>query len=327
MKRRSFLTFAAGTASLPFTIVRAQQKPVPLIGYLHFSDAASAMTSLHGDFREGLKDAGFIIGQNVAVEYRWAGGKAERSQSIAAEIVERKVDVIVAFGPPLAIAAKRATTTIPIVFEVGNDAVEAGLVASLSRPGGNATGINVLFTQLAPKLLEVIAELIPQAKTFGLLVNPASPTAGPNARLAQEAAAAKGVRLVVLKASSPGEIEAAFAGATDMHVDALIVGADPFFGTERLQLVGQAANHKIPTIYFSNGFTEAGGLISYGANLGSVYRRMGVYVGRILKGEKPADLPVEQPTKFDLLINLKTAHALGLNVPPSLLSRADEVFE
>jgi ABC-type uncharacterized transport system substrate-binding protein len=326
MNRRSFLTFAAGTA-LPFTAARAQQKPIPVIGYLHFSDSASAMTPLHGDFREGLKDTGFTIGQNVAVEYRWAEGKTERSQAIAAEIVERKVDVIAAFGPPLAAAAKRATTTIPIVFEVGNDAVEAGLVASLSRPGGNATGINVLFTQLAPKLLEVIEELLPQAKTFGLLVNPASPTAGPNTKLAQEAAAAKGVRLVVLKASSPGEIDAAFASAIDMHADGLIVGADPLFGNGRLKLIAQAASHKMPTIYFSSGFTEAGGLISYGANLGSVYRRMGVYVGRILKGEKPADLPVEQPTKFDLLINLKTARALGLNVPPSLLSRADEVFE
>jgi putative tryptophan/tyrosine transport system substrate-binding protein len=327
MKRRSFLTFAAATASLPFTAARAQQKPIPVIGYLHFSDAANAMTPLHSDFHKGLEDTGFIAGKNVTIEYRWAEGKTERSQSIAAEIVERKVDVIAAFGPPLAAAAKRATTTIPIVFEVGNDAVEAGLVASLSRPGGNATGINVLFTQLAPKLLEVIEELLPQAKTFGLLVNPASPTAGPNAKLAQEAAVAKGVRLVVLKASSPPEIDAAFASAIDMHADGLIVGADPFFGNERLQLIAQAASHKMPTIYFSSGFTEAGGLISYGANLGSVYRRMGVYVGRILRGEKPADLPVEQPTKFDLLINLKTAHALGLTVPPSLLSRANEVFE
>jgi putative ABC transport system substrate-binding protein len=324
MKRRSFLRLATSAALLPITTARAQQKPMPIIGYLHY-DVASAPTPLHGEFREGLKDTGFIIGQNVAVEYRWAEGKAERSQAIAAEIVERKVDVIAAFGPPLALAAKKATATIPIVFEVGNDAVEAGLVASLSRPGGNATGINVLFTQLAPKLLEVIAELIPQAKTFGLLVNPGSPTAGPNAKLAQEAAAAKGVRLIVLKASSPEEIEAAFASAADMHVDALIVGADPFFGSERLQLVAHAAGHKMPTIYFSNAFTDAGGLISYGTNMGSVYRRMGVYVGRILKGEKPADLPVEQPTKFDLRINLKAAKALGLSVPPFLLARAEAI--
>lgn len=327
MQRRFFLHLAASTALLPFTAALAQQKPVPVIGYLHFTDAASAMAPLHDNFREGLKDTGFIIGQNVAVEYRWSGGKAERSPSIAAEIVARKVDVIAAFGPPLALAAKKATATIPIVFEVGNDAVEAGLVASLSHPGGNATGINVLFTQLAPKLLEVMGELLPQAKTFGLLVDAGSPTAGPTEKFAWQAAAAKGVRLVVLKASSPGEIEAAFASAVDMRADALVVGADPFFGTERPQLIAQAAAHKMPTIYFSNGFTEAGGLISYGANLGAVYRRMGVYVGRILKGEKPADLPVEQPTQFDLLVNLKTAKALGLSVPPSLLSRADEVIE
>ncbi len=327
MQRRSFLRLAASAALLPFTAARAQQKPMPVIGYLHFADPASAVTPLHSDFREGLKDGGFVIGQNVAVEYRWAEGKTERSEAMAAEIVERKVDVIAAFGPPLAIAAKKATTTIPIVFEVGNDAVEAGLVASLSHPGGNATGVNVLFTQLAPKLVEAMAELLPQAKTFGLLVNPASPTAGPNTRLAQEAATAKGVQLVVLKASSPGDIEAAFASAADMHVDALIVGADPFLGNQRLQLIAQAASHKLPTIYFADGFTDLGGLMSYGANLSSVYRRMGVYVGRILKGEKPADLPVEQPTKFNLTINMKTAKALGLNVPPSLLSRADQVFE
>jgi putative ABC transport system substrate-binding protein len=323
LKRREFIGLIAGAGAWPLT-ARAQQKAMPVIGYLHFGKPGSP---LEGAFLQGLKDVGYVAGQNVAIEYRWAEGQYERSQAMAGDLVGRKVDVIVAFGPPLARAAKDATSTIPIVFEVGDDAVEAGLVASLARPGGNATGLSVLFTQLTPKLLELISEIVPQVRIVGLLVNPNSPTAEPTIRDAQEAARAKGVQLSIFKASNEREIDAAFAALTDLHADAVIVGADPFLGNQRLQLIAQAAQRKIPAIYFSEGFTSSGGLISYGASLRAVYRRMGVYAGKILKGEKPANLPVEQPTKFDLSINLNTARALGLNVPPSLLGRADEVIE
>jgi len=327
MRRRSFIGLFASAAALSIA-TPAAPKSAPVIGYLHFSNPAEHTGGpLHAAFVKGLNDGGFFIDKNVAIEYRWAEGKYENSREMVADLIGKNVDVIVAFGPPLARAAKEGTSTIPIVFEVGNDAVEAGLVTSLSRPGGNATGINVLFTQLTPKLLETIAELVPQAKTFGLLVNPGSPTAEPNIKLAKEAVTAKGGQLVVLKANTPSEIDAAFEGASDAHVEAVIVGADPFLGNQRKHLVVQAANHKMPAIYFSSGFTVGGGLISYGANLATVYRRMGVYASRILMGEKPSNLPVEQPTKFDLSINLKTAKALGLTVPLSLLSRADEVIE
>jgi putative ABC transport system substrate-binding protein len=323
MKRRAFIALAGSAAAWPFA-ARAQQKAMPVVGYLHFARPGMP----HQDaFLQGLQDTGYVAGQNVAIEYRWAEGQYDQSQAMAADLAGRKVDVIAAFGPPLARAAKDATSTIPIVFEVGNDAVEAGLVASLARPGGNATGLSVLFTELTPKLLELISELVPQAKIVGLLVNPNSPTAAPTIRDAEQGARAKGVQLAVLKASTAGEIDAAFARLTELRADAVIVGGDPFLGDQRLQLVAQAARSKIPAIYFSEGFTEFGGLISYGASLIAVYRRMGNYVGKILKGNKPADLPVEQPTKFSLSINLKTARALGLDVPPSLLARADEVIE
>jgi putative tryptophan/tyrosine transport system substrate-binding protein len=323
MRRREFIVMIAGAGVWPLA-ARAQQNSMPVIGYLHFAKPGSP---LQDAFLQGLKDTGYLVGQNVAIEYRWAEGKYDRSQALAADLVGRKVDVIAAFGPPLARAAKDATSTIPIVFEVGNDAVEAGLVSSLARPGGNATGLSVLFTQLTPKLLELISEIVPEVRIVGLLVNPNSPTAEPTIRYAQEAARAKGVQLAILKAGTESEIAAAFAALTDLRADAVIVGADPFLGTEQLRLIAQAAKRKIPAIYFSNGFTASGGLISYGASFPAVYRRMGVYVGKILKGEKPANLPVEQPTKFDLSINLKTAKALGLTIPPTLLTRADEVIE
>jgi putative ABC transport system substrate-binding protein len=323
MRRRGFMGLIAGAGAWPLA-VRAEQKAMPVIGYLHFAKPGSP---LQDAFLQGLKDTGYVAGQNVAIEYRWAEGQYDRSQSMAADLVGRKVDVIAAFGPPLARAAKDATSTIPIVFEVGNDAVEAGLVNSLAHPGGNATGLSVLFTQLTPKLLELISEIVPRVRIVGLLVNPNSPTAEPTIRDAKEAARAKGIQLAILKASTESEIDAAFAALIGLRADAVIVGADPFFGNQRLQLIAQAAHRKIPAVYFSDAFTASGGLISYGANLTAVYRRMGVYVGKILKGEKPANLPVEQPTKFDLSINLKTANALGLTIPPTLLVRADEVIE
>jgi putative ABC transport system substrate-binding protein len=324
VKRREFLTLAGGAAaSAPFA-ARAQA-PMPVIGYFHFATPEYAPTP--APFLQGLRETGYIAGQNVAIEYRWAEGQYDRLPAIAAELADHKVDVIAAFGPPLALAAKNATSTIPIVFEVGNDAVAAGLVASLARPGGNATGLSILFTQLTPKRLELLCELIPQAKVIALLVNPDSPTAEPSIRRSEEAARAKGVQLAIVNASTESEIDAAFAKLASLQVDGLIIAADPFFDTRRAQLVSPAARYKIPTIYFAREATVSGGLISYGSSLSDAYRQMGIYAGRILKGEKPTDLPVQQPTTFELIINLKTARALGLTVPPTLLGTADEVIE
>jgi putative ABC transport system substrate-binding protein len=324
MRRREFITLLGAAASLPLA-ARAQQKAMPVIGYFHF--ATPEYTPMAASFLQGLKEAGYVAGQNVAIEYRWAEGQYDRLPAMAAELVGRKVDLIAAFGPPLARAAKNATATIPIVFEVGNDAVAAGLVASLARPGGNATGLSILFTQLTPKRLELLCELVPQARTIALLVNPNSPTAEPSIQGTQEAARAKGVQLSVLNASTDSQIDAAFATFATTPADGLVIAADPFFDTRRDRLIGPAARSRMPTIYFSRESVAAGGLISYGSSLGDVYRQMGIYAARILKGEKPADLPVEQPTKFEMAINLKTANALGLRVPPKLIFTADEVIE
>jgi putative ABC transport system substrate-binding protein len=324
MKRREFFGLVGAAASLPFA-ARAQQRAVPVIGYFHFATPDYAPTA--ATFIRGLKEAGFIDGQNVAIEYRWAEGHYERLPAMAAELVARKVDLIAAFGPPPAKAAKDATTTIPIVFEVGNDAVAAGLVESLSHPGGNATGLSILFTQITPKRLELLCELLPRAKTIALLINPNSPTAEPSIRGAREAARAKGVELAIVNASTDSELDAAFPALVNLKADGLIIAADPFFDTRRAQIINPAARHNIPTIYFSHEATAAGGLISYGSSLGDIYRQMGIYAAKILKGAKPADLPVEQPTKFETVINLKTAKALGIDVPASMLARADQVIE
>jgi putative tryptophan/tyrosine transport system substrate-binding protein len=323
MKRRDFIALAGGAAVLPFA-ARAQPA-MPVIGYFHFATPAYAPTA--ASFLQGLKETGYIAGQNVAIEYRWAEGQYDRLPAIAADLVGRKVDLIAAFGPPVDHAAKDATSAIPIVFEVGSDPVESGLVASMNRPGGNATGLSILFTQLTSKRLELLYELAPQARTIALLVNPKSPTAAPSIRGAEEAARAKGVRLAILNAGTESEIDAAFAMFVNLKADGLIISADPFFDTRREQLVAPAARYGIPVIYFEREFSVAGGLISYGTSLPDAYRQMGIYAGRILKGEKPADLPVEQPTKFELIINLKTARTLGLTVPPKLLFTADEVIE
>ena len=325
MKRREFIAALGGAAATWPLVARAQQKPMPVIGYFHF--ASPEYTPTATSFLKGLMEAGFIVGQNVAIEYRWAEGQYDQLPAMAADLVGRKVDLIAAFGPPVARAAKNASSTIPIVFEVGNDAVEAGLVASMARPGGNATGFSILFTQLTSKRVELLCELIPQARTIALLVNPKSPTAAPSIRGAQEAVSAKGLQLSILNASIESEIDAAFATFVNAPVDGLIISADPFFDTRREQLVAPAARYRIPTIYFEREFSTAGGLISYGSNLPSVYWHMGVYAGRILKGEKPADLPVKQPTTFEMVVNLKTANALGLTVPLKLISTADELIE
>jgi putative ABC transport system substrate-binding protein len=324
MQRREFVALLGSAAAVWPLTGRAQGK-LPVIGYLHF--ATPDYQPGANSFFRGLADTGFIEGKDFSVAYRWAEGHYDRLPEMVTELIGLKVDLIAAFGPPPAKAAKAATSTIPIVFEVGNDAVEAGLVKSLARPGGNATGLNILYTQITAKRLELLCQLLPRARNVTLLINPKSPTAEPSIRDAQAGARSKGVQLSILNASSDDEIEAAFSEFGKMQSDGFIVAADPFFDTRREQLPAAAAQHKVPTIYFEPEFSTVGGLISYGARLSSVYRHMGIYAGRILKGEKPADLPVEQPTKFELAINLKTARALGIETPPELISTADEVIE
>jgi putative ABC transport system substrate-binding protein len=298
---------------------------MPVVGYLHL--AAAEYTPNAPAFLQGLGDIGFVEGQNVTVEYRYAEGHYDRLPALAAELVSRKVDVIAAFGPPPASAAKNATSTIPIAFEVGNDPVASGMVSSLARPGGNATGVGILFTQLTAKRLEQLIELVPDTKVIAVLVNPNSPTAEPTVNEAQEAARTKGIQISIVNARNEGEIDAAFASLADLHVDGVIVGADPFFDSRRRQLTAAATRYKMPTSYFEREFTALGGLISYGSSLTAIYRLVGNYAGKILKGEKPADLPVQQPTTFELVINRKVADTLGLTVPQALLAQANEVIE
>jgi putative tryptophan/tyrosine transport system substrate-binding protein len=306
---------------------RAQQKAMPVIGFLS-SEAPGAFTPLVATFRQGLSETGYVEGQNVAIEYHWAEGRYERLPALAADLVGRKVDVIVTQGgPPSALAAKSATTTIPIVFLGGSDPVEIGLVASLSRPGGNLTGMTFMSADLMPKRLELLSELVPQARVIALLVNPNSPAAERIIGDMQEAARPKGVRLHILKAGAEGDFETAFASLVQLQAGALVVGTDAFFASRRSELVALAARHAIPAIYDWREFASAGGLISYGPSFPAAFRQAGIYAGRILKGAKPADLPVEQPTRFELVVNLNTAKALGITIPPSILSRADEVIE
>jgi putative tryptophan/tyrosine transport system substrate-binding protein len=301
---------------------------MPVIGFLHIGAPGARVDPQVAAFGQGLGEAGYVEGKNVTIEYRWAEGSYERLPALAAELVGRKVDLIVtAGGTPAALAAKSATSTIPIVFNFVSDPVAAGLVTGLARPGGNLTGFSNIDTQLTPKRLELLSELVPQAGVIALLVNPNSPSTEHVVRNVQEVAGAKGVQLHILKASAGSEIDTAFAKLVQLHVGALVVGADPFFFGRREQLVALAERHAVPAIYEWREYATAGGLVSYGTSLAAVYRQAGVYAGRILKGEKPADLPVQQPTTFELVVNLKTAKALGLTIPPSILARADEVIE
>jgi ABC-type uncharacterized transport system substrate-binding protein len=305
--------------------LRAQHKSMPVIGYLGGA-SPGPFAPFVAAFHQGLNEAGYVEGQNLAIEYRWAEGRYDRLPALAADLVDRKVDVIATSGGPVpARAAKNATSAIPIVFVAG-DPVEQGLVASLARPGGNLTGFSVMATEVWPKRLELLSELIPRTRVIGLLVNPGTV---PNRLIqeVQEAARTKGLQLHTLNAGTDAELETAFASLVQLQVGGLVVGTDPFFNSRREQLVVLAARQAVPAIYEWREFTAAGGLISYGSSLSGSYRQAGAYVGRILKGEKPADLPVQQPTTFELVVNLNTAKALGLTVPPSILARADEVIE
>ncbi len=327
MRRRDFIIFLAGaTATWPLA-ARAQQKAMPVIGVLNTGSPSAFSGPFMGAFRQGLSEAGYVEGQNVAIEYRWAEGNYDRLPALAADLVGRKVDLIVANSPPAALAAKSATSTIPIVFRSGADPVRDGLVASLARPGGNLTGVSLLNDELTAKRLELLSELVPRAGVIALLMNPNNATAERIIRNVQEAARTKGLQLHVLKASSESEIDTAFASLVQLHAGALVVGADPFLTSRREQLVALASRHAVPSIYAWREFAASGGLISYGASLTSAFRLLGTYAGKVLKGAKPADLPVEQPTKFELVINLKTAKALGLTIPQSLLGRADEIIQ
>jgi putative ABC transport system substrate-binding protein len=325
MRRREFIGIAGGAAVATPLAASAQQKAMPVIGYLSTGSPGPLAPNVAA-FRQGLSEAGYIEGQNVTIEYRWAEDHDDRLPALAADLVGRKVDVIAASGGA-ARPAKNATSTIPIVFMGVGDPVASGLVASLARPGGNLTGFNNIFIELMPKRLELLSEVVPQAKVIALLVNPDTQSTEAQIKIMQDAARAKGVELPIVKAATESEIEAAFASLLELRAGGLVVGGDPFFLSRQQQLVALASQDAIPAVYMWPHFPAAGGLIGYGISNVAVWRQVGIYAGRILKGEKPADLPVQQPTKFTLAINLKTAKALGLTVPQSLLQRADEVIE
>jgi putative ABC transport system substrate-binding protein len=326
MNRRELMLLLSGAMTMTRAL-RAQQRAMPVIGFLG-NGSPGLFAPRVAEFRQALSEAGYVEGKNVAIEYRWAEGRYDRLPTLAAELVGRNVDVILAAGgTPATLAAKNATSTIPIVFLGVGDPVAAGLVASLARPGGNLTGFSNIAIELMPKRLELLSELVPQARMIALLVNPNSPTAEGMTRDVEEAARAKGVQLHVLHARAEGDFKTAFAALDHLHAGALVVSADAFFANRREELVALASRHAVPAIYEFREFVAAGGLISYGPSANTMFRQAGIYTGRILKGAKPGDLPVQQPTTFELVVNLKTAQALGLTVPPTILGRADEVIE
>jgi putative ABC transport system substrate-binding protein len=328
MRRREFITLVAGAAAGWPLAAHAQQPAMPVIGLLH-PTSLDALAERMGGFRQGLKDIGYVEGENVAIEYRYADNQLDRLPGLAADLVRRQVAVIAATGGPgSAFAAKEATTTIPIVFVVGDDPVRLGLVGSLARPGRNLTGINFFIVELAAKRLELLRELVPKADRVAVLVDPTNATTAESTlRDVEGAARAVGLQTQVFNVTTSREIDTAFASLMRERIDMLFVPGGAFFADRRVQLVLLATRHAIPAIYPFRGFAEAGGLMSYGASLTDAYRQLGVYAGRILKGAKPAELPVVQSTKFELVINAQAARVLGLTVPPSLLARADEVIE
>jgi putative tryptophan/tyrosine transport system substrate-binding protein len=327
MRRRKFITLVGGAAaSWPLT-ARAQQPPMPVIGFLGAGSAKSD-TYRTTAFRQGLTEAGYVEGRNVAFEYRWAEDQYERLPALAAELVRREVAVIVAIGGnTTAVAAKSATATIPIVFEIGGDPIALGLVANLARPGGNVTGVSFLVGTLVAKQFEILHETVPKVALIGFLLNPTNVDAETKTKDALAAAESIGQKLLVVHARTESEIEAAFATLVQQRAGALVIGAEALFASRLEKLVELAARHKLPAMYFRPEFALAGGLMSYGASITEALRVAGLYAGRILKGEKPADLPVQQSTKIELVVNLKTAKALGLTVPPQIIARADEVIE
>jgi putative ABC transport system substrate-binding protein len=327
MRRRDFIKTIIGSAAAWPLVARAQQQAMPLIGFLSARSPAEAASDLAA-FRQGLGQAGYFEGKNVAIEYRWAEGHYDRLPGMAAELVVRQVAVIAATGgEPSGLAAKAATTTIPIVCTLGGDAVAAGLVAQLNRPGGNITGVTIIGIEMGPKRVELAHKLVPNAGMFAMLINSKFPMALAERDEMQAAARSLGLQMTLVDASGESEIEAAFATLARDKASALLVNTDPLLLGQREQIVQLAARYKIPTLYFLREFVDAGGLMSYGPNIHNGYRQAGIYVGRILKGEKVGDLPVVQPTKFDLVINLRTARTLGLEIPTVLLVIADEVIE
>jgi putative ABC transport system substrate-binding protein len=325
MKRREFIAGLAGVAAWPM-VARGQQPAMPVVGFLSTLSPSNMAANVMNEFHQGLKQAGFVEGQNVKIEYRWAEGHYDRLQDLAADLVRRQVAVIAATGgEPSPQVAKASTQTIPIVFMANGDPVAAGLVASLNRPGGNLTGVTIFGMMAAGKRLELLRELMPRAGTIAYLMNPTNPNR--EFDNVQTAATSLGQQILVLNAEGGREIDTAFATIAQQGVAALLVASDPLFFDRREQLIELAARQAVPAIYYLRAFSQAGGLISYGSSLTDMYRQVGMYTGRVLNGEKPADLPVMQSTKFELVINLETAKALRLDVPPSLLARADEVIE